>query len=119
MLLFYLIILRIIIVLILFGLSIILTFLYSNSLEKLRSFECGLDSLRTSHNSFSTRFFLICILFLIFDIELCLLIPLIKYFIINKLLWFFLIFRFLLVLLLGSLYELNFGSIIWIKYKIK
>nr|DAZ91230.1 TPA_asm: ND3 [Gammarus fossarum] len=46
------------------------------SREKLTPFECGFDPNKKARTPFSLRFFMITILFLIFDVELVLMFPL-------------------------------------------
>nr|YP_010000606.1 NADH dehydrogenase subunit 3 [Anthoscopus minutus]QOD96505.1 NADH dehydrogenase subunit 3 [Anthoscopus minutus] len=63
-------------------LSIILTALnfwlaqMSPDSEKLSPYECGFDPLGSARLPFSVRFFLVAILFLLFDLEIALLLPL-------------------------------------------
>nr|YP_010516618.1 NADH dehydrogenase subunit 3 [Spinibdella lignicola]UXN44119.1 NADH dehydrogenase subunit 3 [Spinibdella lignicola] len=39
------------------------------------TFECGFNTMIKSHQKFSIQFFFVCILFLIFDVEMILIIP--------------------------------------------
>jgi len=89
---------------------VVLTLAYALSLksfqdrEKLRPFECGFLPQASTRNPFSMHFFLIALVFLIFDVELILLFPffLTPVFYRNHLLWFFAL---IVILTLGALLE--------------
>nr|AAY18846.1 NADH dehydrogenase subunit 3 [Ceryle rudis] len=82
--------------------------------EKLSPYECGFDPLGSARLPFSIRFFLVAILFLLFDLEIALLLPL-PWAIqlhspINTLTWASAI---LLLLTLGLIYEWSQGGLEW------
>nr|YP_010574740.1 NADH dehydrogenase subunit 3 [Carminodoris armata]UZI00310.1 NADH dehydrogenase subunit 3 [Carminodoris armata] len=87
---------------------------YSDFSEKLTAFECGFDPLSKMRSPFSTRFFLLVVLFLIFDVEIALLFPVLSVFSTNtSLLTGVALFLFLLILLFGMFHEWNEGALDW------
>nr|UFZ12793.1 NADH dehydrogenase subunit 3 [Sialis sibirica]UFZ13261.1 NADH dehydrogenase subunit 3 [Sialis koreana] len=82
--------------------------------EKSSPFECGFDPKTSARLPFSLRFFLIAVIFLIFDVEIALLLPLILIFnISNIFIWSFMSFMFILILLVGLYHEWNQGALEW------
>ena len=43
--------------------------------EKLSAYECGFDAFTDARNKFDVRFYLVCLLFIIFDLEIAFLFP--------------------------------------------
>nr|YP_010175308.1 NADH dehydrogenase subunit 3 [Friesea gretae]QSL98426.1 NADH dehydrogenase subunit 3 [Friesea gretae] len=89
---------------------------YSSSREKPSPFECGFDPKLLTRNSFSLKFYLIAVIFLIFDIEISLVlpIPLILFFS-NQNYLIILITFFMVILLMGLFYEWKEGALNWLK----
>nr|AND96635.1 NADH deshydrogenase subunit 3 [Drepanocerus kirbyi] len=82
--------------------------------EKSSPFECGFDPKSYSRMPFSLYFFLIAIIFLIFDVEITLLIPLIMTLKISNLMNFWMIILiFISILLYGLYYEWYQGALNW------
>ena len=102
-----------------FGLSvgfIVLNFLFSPKNpdpEKLSAYECGFEAFGDSRMKFDVRFYLVAILFVIFDLEIAFLFP-----------WaislgnlgplgFWSMMVFLLILTIGFIYEWKKGALDW------
>nr|QWE50982.1 NADH dehydrogenase subunit 3 [Planorbella pilsbryi] len=101
--------------LIMFFLYILIYFNNDLSLEKKSSFECGFEPLSEMRTPFSLRFFILVILFLIFDIEISLLFPIISIMSLNSSLNLKIaLLIFLSVLLCGLFHEWNEGAIDWV-----
>ncbi|YP_002808568.1 NADH dehydrogenase subunit 3 (mitochondrion) [Scylla paramamosain] len=84
--------------------------------EKNSPYECGFDPKGSARFPFSLRFFLIAVIFLIFDVEITLLLPLASIFNITKVFsWLFTSTLFLIILLLGLYYEWFQGALEWSK----
>nr|YP_010827579.1 NADH dehydrogenase subunit 3 [Galinthias amoena]WFD61175.1 NADH dehydrogenase subunit 3 [Galinthias amoena] len=82
--------------------------------EKSSPFECGFDPISSSRLPFSLRFFLIAIIFLIFDVEIALILPMtIIPFSSNMMTWSITSMLFLLILTIGLYHEWNQGSLEW------
>lgn len=82
--------------------------------DSLSPFECGLNPIRSSRVPFSLRFFILAVLFIIFDVELVLLLPAlwaslytITYFSRSFLL-------FIVIVMMGLVYEWFDGSLSWV-----
>nr|WNV22562.1 NADH dehydrogenase subunit 3 [Psylliodes kiesenwetteri] len=82
--------------------------------EKSSPFECGFDPKSTARLPFSLHFFLIAIIFLIFDVELTLILPLILTLKISNIMnYSYILFSFILILILGLYHEWNQGALTW------
>ena len=81
--------------------------------EKLSAYECGFDPFNDSRMEFDIRFYLVAILFIIFDLEIAFLFPWaitlgnIGYF------GFFSMMLFLFILTIGFIYEWKKGALDW------
>ncbi len=81
--------------------------------EKNAAYECGFDAFMDARNKFDVRFYLVCLLFIIFDLEIAFLFP-----------WaitlgkigvfgFWSMMAFLSVLTVGFIYEWKKGALDW------
>nr|UVU30534.1 NADH deshydrogenase subunit 3 [Xorides funiuensis] len=96
---------------------LLLNFLISkklkNNREKNSPFECGFDPLSSTRLPFSIQFYMISIIFLIFDVEIIIFFPMIPQLLNME--WSKTIFFFIVILLLGLYLEWNDGALKWLK----
>nr|YP_010166666.1 NADH dehydrogenase subunit 3 [Lioporeus pilatei]QRV62757.1 NADH dehydrogenase subunit 3 [Lioporeus pilatei] len=82
--------------------------------EKNSPFECGFDPIDSSRLPFSLQFFLIAVIFLIFDVEIALLMPMIMIYKISNLMNLLITsFFFIFILLIGLYHEWIQGALNW------
>nr|YP_010564760.1 NADH dehydrogenase subunit 3 [Graptomyza semicircularia]UZA61163.1 NADH dehydrogenase subunit 3 [Graptomyza semicircularia] len=82
--------------------------------EKNSPFECGFDPMSSSRLPFSLKFFLITIIFLIFDVEIALILPMILIInFSNIMMWSMTSIIFIMILLLGLYHEWREGMLNW------
>ncbi len=83
--------------------------------EEASSYECGFEHHNVSRVPFSLRYFFLTLIFLLFDLEIVLIMFLpTVIFSMNYILAFLVLFIFVVVLYLRLIYEWNDGSLEWI-----
>jgi len=95
---------------------IVLNFLFSPKNpdpEKLSAYECGFEAFDDSRMEFDVRFYLVAILFIIFDLEIAFLFPWAISLGNLGSLGFWSMMIFLLVLTIGFIYEWKKGALDW------
>lgn len=80
-------------------------------IDKSLPYECGFNPFISSRKKFNINYYIIGILFIIFDIEISFLFPWVLT--INDLWTFFFMFIFLILLFLGFIYEWKKGALNW------
>lgn len=78
--------------------------------EKVSAYECGFEPFTDSRQQFEVRFFLVGILFIIFDLEISVLFPWIA---VLSNINYWVILTFLSILALGLVYEWKKGGLDW------
>nr|YP_009740530.1 NADH dehydrogenase subunit 3 [Conophymacris viridis]QID03479.1 NADH dehydrogenase subunit 3 [Conophymacris viridis] len=87
-----------------------------NDREKSSPFECGFDPKSSARMPFSLQFFLIAVIFLIFDIEIVLILPMVIIMKTSNItIWTLSTMFFILILLIGLYYEWYQGALQWAK----
>jgi NADH-quinone oxidoreductase subunit A len=84
-----------------------------NSKHKLTPYECGFEAFDDARSRFDVRFYLVAILFVVFDLEVAFLFPWVMAF--DQLGWFEfgVMMIFLAVLTIGFIYEWKKGALEW------
>nr|QCX29666.1 NADH dehydrogenase subunit 3 [Blattisocius keegani] len=81
--------------------------------EKNTNFECGFNNLSSSNNPFSIKFFKIILIFLLFDIEIIIMLPM-PLFEYHEILSFMILMLILIIITFGLLFEWYEGSLNWV-----
>src|SRR5271163_2762542 len=81
--------------------------------EKLSAYECGFEAFDNARRRFDVRFYLVAILFIIFDLEVAFLFPWAVSLAHIGLAGFFSMLGFLAVLTVGFIYEWRKGALDW------
>ena len=102
-----------IIVWLLFFLSLLIV--YQNvEIEKITAYECGFNPFSDSRIKFEIRFYIVSILFIVFDVEIVFLFPwIIAIFERRECFYVINVAAFLIMLILIFLYEIHVGALIW------
>ena len=82
-------------------------------IEKLTAYECGFDAFNDSRKPFDVRFYLVAILFIIFDLEIAFLFPWAISLGNIGFLGFISMMIFLFILTIGFIYEWKKGALDW------
>nr|QTA71735.1 NADH dehydrogenase subunit 3 [Rectidens sumatrensis] len=103
--------------LVMVGFGSILSYRGSMAVREISSpFECGFDPVGSSRTGFSLRFFGLMILFVVFDFETVLVMPVVVWLMMGLVSWLsvfgFVLFMFMLFL--GVMYELKEGILEWV-----
>jgi NADH-quinone oxidoreductase subunit A len=84
-----------------------------NDIDKVTSYECGFDPFNDAREPFDVKFYLVSILFIIFDLEVLFLFPwVVSYVYLPSFCFFFLLF-FLFVIGIGFFYEWRNKAMDW------
>lgn len=81
--------------------------------EKLSAYECGFQPFEDARNKFDIKFYLVAILFIIFDLEVSYLFPWAIYLNVIDLQGYWWMIAFLLLLTVGFVYEWRKGALNW------
>nr|AAN87158.1 NADH dehydrogenase subunit 3 [Varroa destructor] len=97
-----------------FMISLLTSFKKEWLYEKSMSFECGFEILSLTRVPFSLHFFKICLIFIFFDIEIIIILPMPMIFYYNTF-FFYMIIMVILIIMVGLYFEWMNGALNWIK----
>ena len=87
------------------------------SKEKLSTYESGVEPVGTAHDRFSVKFYMVAVLFILFDIEIVFLYPCAVSFLnldhIKMMYSFYSVIVFIVILLVGYIYVIKKGALKW------
>ena len=109
---FILIVFALVLALIIFGLSYALA-ISAGDPEKLSPYECGFDAFEDARMQFDVKYFLVAILFIIFDLEIAFLFPWAASLHLIGDIGFYSMIFFLFLLVIGFFYEWKKGAMNW------
>lgn len=81
--------------------------------EKISAYECGFEPFEDARNKFDVRFYIVAILFIIFDVEVIYLFPWSVSLYITSFESFWIVTLFLIILIIGFLYEVVKQALDW------
>ena len=87
--------------------------LYMPDTEKVSAYECGFDPYEDARNCFDIRFYLVAILFIIFDLEAVYFFPWCISFSFLNIDTFYLMLDFIIELIVGFFYAWEVGALEW------
>lgn len=87
----------------------------SQAFNKTSVYECGFDNFNSAKEKFTVHFYIIAILFVIFDVEMIFLYAISYSITTTKFLGVFILFFFLIILIFGLIFEWNNGVLNWNK----
>ncbi len=108
----YLLLIVILITFVIIALAYLVSFSSSDN-EKLSSYECGFNPYDDARNVFDIHFYLVCILFIVFDLETVFFLPWVITLQSTSLESFFLMVDFIFELFIGYLYAYYTGALNW------
>lgn len=85
----------------------------TNTSDKLSAYECGFDPFSDAREPFNVKFYLLAVLFLIFDVEVCFFFPFAISIRVLPVIGVCSMYVFVLLLVVGFLYEWRKGCLDW------